>query len=33
MVIDKFNFKLKDGRIATVCSPEEKDAQNMIDYL
>lgn len=33
MVIDKFNFKLKDGRIATVCSPKEKYAQSMIDYL
>ncbi|HPX33086.1 MAG TPA: GNAT family N-acetyltransferase [Erysipelotrichaceae bacterium] len=33
MIVDKFDFRLKDGRIATVCSPKEKYAQSMIDYL
>ena len=33
MVIDSFEFKLKDGRIATVRSPKEEDSQAILDYL
>ena len=33
MIISPKEFKLKDGRIAQIRSPEEKDAQGMLDYL
>ena len=32
MIISPKEFKLKDGRIAQLRSPEEKDAQGMLDY-
>ena len=33
MIISPKEFKLKDGRIAQIRNPEEKDAQGMLDYL
>lgn len=33
MIIDSFEFILKDGRTATVRSPKEEDCQAMLDYL
>lgn len=33
MIISPKEFKLKNGRIAQIRSPEEKDAQGMLDYL
>jgi RimJ/RimL family protein N-acetyltransferase len=33
MVIDSFEFELKDGRIATVRSPKEEDSKAMLEYL
>jgi RimJ/RimL family protein N-acetyltransferase len=33
MVIDSFEFKLKNGRIATIRSPKEEDSKAMLDYL
>lgn len=33
MIIDGFEFNLKDGRTATVRSPKDEDAQDILDYL
>ena len=33
MIISEFEFKLKDGRGATVRSPREEDAAGLLDYL
>lgn len=33
MIVERFEFYLKDGRIASVRSPEERDIQDMLDFL
>ena len=33
MIIEQFDFLLKDGRRATIRSPKVEDAQNLIKYL
>ncbi|MBO4572517.1 MAG: GNAT family N-acetyltransferase [Clostridia bacterium] len=33
MIIKEFEYKLKDGRVATVRSPREKDVSAMLEYL
>ena len=33
MVIQEFEFELKDGRKALVRSPKEEDVQGMLEYL
>ena len=33
MIIQEFEFELKDGRKALVRSPKEEDVQEMLDYL
>jgi RimJ/RimL family protein N-acetyltransferase len=33
MIVEKSDFRLKDGRTAIVRSPKEEDVQNMLDFL